>query len=492
MGQRSFEWQERFCREQRPEPCRIVIFGASGDLAKRKLFPSLAALDARGLLAPTSRITGCARHPYTTDSFRRHLADCFPAPLPADGDIFFRRTGYMPLGYDCPDDYRQLAGELQRQGDGTPVIFYLALPSHLYPVVVNRLAAAGLLTETPSGGPRRVVFEKPFGHDPASAAALDAALRQHLGEHQIYRIDHYLGKETVQNIFLLRFANRIFEPIWNASQVDSIQITVAEQLGVEQRAGYFDQAGLLRDMFQNHMLEMLSLVTMECPYTFSADAVRDEKIKLIRSIRPIAFTDTVRAQYDGYTSEPGVAPDSRTETYAALKLYIDNWRWQGVPVYLRAGKKLGIRRTELDIIFKPVPHSVFPGIPQTALQPDILHLHVQPEEGIGLTLQAKKAGPKLCMGALTLNYDYRESGGESLDAYARLLLDCQLGDQTLFIRSDVIAAAWQLYQPLLDHWAADTATPIPRYPQRSDGPPEAHQLLARDDREWTDDLAVPL
>ena len=490
MEHRSVEWQERFCREQKPEACRIVIFGASGDLAKRKLFPALAALDERGLLAAASRIVGCARHAYDDASFRAHIAAHLPAPPAAAGERFLNRIGYVPLDYARPEDYRNLASLVCERSENCPLIFYLALPAALYPEVVRQLSAAGLLRETPESGARRVVFEKPFGHDPASAAALDAELRRHLEEHQIYRIDHYLGKETVQNIFLLRFANRIFEPVWNAAQVDSIQITVAEQLGVEQRAGYFDRAGLLRDMFQNHLLEMLALVTMECPQTFSADAVRDEKVKLIRSIRPIDPADAVRAQYEGYRAEPGVAPDSRTETYAALKLFIDNWRWQGVPIYLRAGKKLGIRRTEIDIVFKPVPHSVFPGIPQEALQPDILHLNVQPEEGIGLTLQAKKPGPKLCMGALTLHYDYRESGGEALDAYARLLLDCQLGDQTLFIRSDVIAAAWQLYQPLLDRWAADAETPLPTYLPGSEGPREAARLLARDGRAWNDELAA--
>lgn len=488
MSHKSFEWQEQLCTEQRADTCRVVIFGASGDLAGRKLYPSLATLASRGLLAEGTKITGCARHPYSNEAFREHIAAGLGDMAADVREAFLNRLDYAQLDYGKPEDFVALASLLAEDAADRPVIFYLALPATLYPQVVRNLDACGLLKETTPGAKRRVVFEKPFGHDIASAEQLDRDLREHLEEHQIYRIDHYLGKETVQNIFLLRFANKIFEPIWNAEHIDSIQITVAETLGVEKRAGYFDQAGLLRDMFQNHALEMLSLVTMECPSVFSADAVRNEKVKLIESIRPLDFNDAVRAQYAGYGDEPGVAPGSRTETYAALRMFIDNWRWQGVPVYLRAGKKLGVRRTEIDIVFKPVPHSIFPGISRDNLQQDILHLHVQPLEGIGLTLQAKKAGPKLCMGALTLNYDYKEAGGEVLDAYARLLLDCQLGDQTLFIRSDVIAASWKLYQPLLDYWAQDTASTMPMYPQGSGGPGEADNLIERDGRHWTDVL----
>lgn len=487
-SEKRFDWQEQLCVEQRAPECQIVIFGASGDLAARKLYPSLASLDARGLLASGTRITGCARHPYTDESFREHIAESLPEADSERGRAFLARLDYQQLDYGEPSGFEALARRLSQAGDDRPVIFYLALPAALYPSVAERLDAAGLLRETTPGASRRVVFEKPFGHDIASAAELDLKLRAHLQEHQIYRIDHYLGKETVQNIFLLRFANRIFEPIWNAEHIDCIQITAAETLGVEKRAGYFDQAGILRDMFQNHLLEMLSLVTMECPHAFPADAVRDEKVKLIRSIRPIDVGAAVRGQYAGYTSEPGVAPGSRTETYAALRLFIDNWRWQGVPVYLRAGKRLGVRRTEIDIVFRQVPHSIFPGIGKESLQQDILHLRVQPQEGLGLTLQAKKPGPKMCMGALTLNYDYSEAGGDALDAYARLLLDCQLGDQTLFIRSDVIAAAWQLYQPLLDHWAADRQSEIPLYEPGGEGPEQADMLLARDGRLWDDRL----
>ena len=484
MIHQNFEWQDILCREQRPDACRIVIFGASGDLAKRKLFPSLAALDAAGLLAEETQITGCARHWFEEEAFHLHLMPFLP---PGIASSFCRRLRYQRLEYDSPGDFLHLRQHLETLKNGTPVIFYLALPASVYPEVLRQLDRAGLLRETPSGGARRVVFEKPFGYDLASSAALDVELHRHLQEHQIYRIDHYLGKETVQNIFLLRFANRIWEPVWNGTHIDSIQITAAEMLGVEERAGYFEQAGLVRDMFQNHLLEMLSLVTMECPSSFAADAIRDEKVKLIRSILPIDFTRAVRAQYEGYLQEPGVAPDSRTETYAALRLQIGNPRWAGVPVYLRAGKRLGVRRTEIDILFRPVAHSIFPGISPEDLQQNILHLRVQPGEGIGLTLQAKKAGPKLCMGSLTLNYDYQQSGGEVLDAYARLLLDCQLGDPTLFLRSDAITAAWQLYQPLLEHWSS-AQEPPPFYRCGSSGPDAGNALPRMDGRYWIDSL----
>ncbi|MBR2364561.1 MAG: glucose-6-phosphate dehydrogenase [Lentisphaeria bacterium] len=491
-GKGSISWQELFCREQKASECEIIIFGASGDLAGRKLFPALYCLHECGLLHKNTRITGCGRHSFTLETFRDHISGTlFNAhPSTAQEQEFLQKISYTVLDYTKEEDFARLADELVTEDKKyKPFLFYLALPSPLYIPAVENLYKTGLLSE--KYGKRRVIFEKPFGFDLQSAVSMNRSLKDLLTEEQIYRIDHYLGKETVQNIFLLRFANRIFEPLWNRDHIAAIQITAAETLGVEKRAGYFDQAGIVRDMFQNHLLEMLSLVTMESPEIFSADAVRDEKLKLIRAIRKIAPADAVRAQYEHYTEEEGVSPFSRTETFAALRLFIDNARWQTVPVYLRAGKCLGVKKTEIDIIFKEVDKSIFPGINKEDLQRNILHLSVQPREGIGLTLEAKMPGPKLCMGALTLSFDYAslpQSGTETLDAYARLLLDCQNGDQTLFIRSDIIEHSWQLYQGLLDHWAEDRKSIIPQYKQYSEGPQEAKDLLKRDNAVWIDSL----
>jgi glucose-6-phosphate 1-dehydrogenase len=487
------EWQETLCVEQHPGPFQMVIFGASGDLSRRKLFPSLLALYQRGLLAEQTRILGCGRQSFTDESFRAHLAEGLSGEPPAQVKAFLSLVFYHAVDYAQADAYQSLARRLEDldtcQRTCLPRLYYLAVPATLYPDITRELHSAGLLHEADAKSWRHVVFEKPFGFDLAGAKQLDQSLRQYLHEKQIYRIDHYLGKETVQNIFLLRFANVIFEPIWNAHYIDNIQITAAEAIGVENRAGYFDQAGILRDMFQNHMLEMLSLVAMECPSTFAADAVRDEKVKLLRSIRPLLPTagtaGIVRGQYDGYRREPGVPAESQTETYAALRLYIDNMRWKGVPFYLRAGKKLARKNTAINVVFKHVPHSIFPNIPAKALQQDVLHLRIQPAEGMGLTLQAKMAGPKLCMGAMTLNYNYLDSGEKPLDAYARLLLDCSLVDQTLFIRSDIILAAWELYQPVLDWWENQPQdSPLLTYAPGGNGPAQADALLATDGRQW--------
>lgn len=496
-GKSRVDWQELLCVEQPAQPCVFVIFGASGDLARKKLFPALFALHRRGLLQPGTRIMGCARHEYDDESFRARLASALPDSDSEQVRRFLATATYCRIAdYDEADGYARLSARLtemdREAGAPLPYLFYFATPSNLYLKIVQGLSGSGLLREETPAIWRHVVLEKPFGFDLDSAKALDASLARHLREKQIYRIDHYLGKETVQNIFLLRFANIVFEPVWNRRYIENVQITVSETIGVENRAGYFDQAGILRDMFQNHMLEMLSLVAMECPSTFSADKVRDEKRKLIESIARFDLDATpqnvVRAQYDGYRGEPGVRPDSMTETYAAIRLFIDNMRWAGVPFYLRAGKKLAKRTSEIDVVFRHVPHSLFEGIRAQDMQQDILHLRVQPDEGVGLTLQAKKAGPKLCMGALTMNYCYEENEGEgALDAYSRLLLDCCLGDQTLFIRSDIIESAWNLYQPLLDCWRErPDKFPLARYRPGGMGPREADELLRMDGRSWAD------
>ena len=495
-------WQGKWCIEVAPEPAVLVLFGAGGDLAQRKLFPSLYQLFRRKLLHEDSVIIGCARAMLDTAAFREKIRSALPADAPAVRERFLDMLHYLRGDYRQDETYQALAAELReidRKESATPLnhLFYLAISTTLYSEVIGRLAGAGLLQEPESGTPwRHVVLEKPFGHDLASAEALDHELHRSLAESQIYRIDHYLGKETVQNIAMLRFANLVFEPVWNRHYIDHVQITVAEELGVEHRAGYYEQSGLLRDMFQNHMLEMLALAAMEMPQSFLPDAVRDEKLKLIRSIRPFSSAcpaaDFVRAQYvaghdlPGYRQEPGVAPDSNVETYVAARLFIDNWRWRDVPFYLRSGKRLGRKLSEIAIVFKHVPHSIFAPIRSADMEPDTLVLKVQPEEGMALTIQAKQPGPKLCMGGMTLHFNYAEfAGADNLDAYARLLLDALLGDQTLFIRSDVIAASWQLFSPVLDAWRdSPDCSPLHFYQAGTEGPEAAAGLLFRDHREW--------
>jgi len=512
MGSDSNSWHGTLCIEVSPVPNTIIIFGASGDLAQRKLIPSLFNLSRRNLFHAKSRIIGCARSPMDDASFRdvqhKALKERFPTCEISEIDTFLEKVFYISGGYDSPETYRGIERklqELEQQQDPVPNrTFYLATPAALYPIIVPMLAELQLTAENYEGVPwRHVVLEKPFGHDLDSAIKLDRLLHESLQERQIYRIDHYLGKETVQNILMLRFANIIFEPVWNSHYIDNVQITVAESIGVEHRAGYYEKAGLLRDMFQNHMLEMLALTAMEMPASFDADAIRDEKLKLIKSIRPFPIKELdkyiMRAQYasgngmPGYREEEGVSKDSTTETFVAAKFLIDNWRWRGVPFYLRSGKRLQKKVSEIVINFKRVPHSIFSELRPEDLSADMLVLNVQPEEGMALSIQAKQPGPKLCMGRLSLDFKYSEVfGGDIPDAYERLLLDCMLGDQTLFIRSDVITASWRLFTPVLEAWSKfdgnDLNCPcrLRSYPAGSCGPEEAGELLCGCPSCWRD------
>ena len=433
-GQETFRWRGGFCMEVMPLPVRLVVFGANGDLAQRKLFPALYQLHRSGLLHERSRIIACART-------AKDLTGLYPP------DFTDRIDAISGDSFD-PSVRAALKAHLETLKDACPLpsenVFYLSLPSDIYMDLLDVLSTDGILTET-----TRVVLEKPFGSDLASASAFDDRLHRILREEQIFRIDHYLGKETVQNLFFFRFANRLFEPLWNREHIESVRITVSETLGVEKRAKYFDRTGIVRDMVQNHMLELMSLVAMEKPRSFTADALHDEKTKLIRAIQPLKKENILCGQYAGYRKEPGVDPASGTETFFAARLAVENERWRGVPFDLSCGKKLAEKRTAIEVRFRRQEESIFPGIPADALVQNKLVFSIQPQEGLSLTIQAKHPGPKLCMGALDMNFNYASLSGENMpDAYERLLLDAMLDDRMLFIRSDSIRAAWELLDPV--------------------------------------------
>lgn len=516
MATVEYKWRGGLCIEVSPVPNTVVIFGAKGDLAARKLYPALFNLHKRGLFHDKSAIVACARKGDDNDeAFRNEIGALIKASLPSvDEDIlnaFLTKLYFHKGDYSDISTYRTLSDKLdkiehEKNNHYSARVFYLSTGSNMYSKIVDMLAEASLTAICAEDSLRpcpHVVLEKPFGRDLESARKLDNELRRTLGEKQIYRIDHYLGKETVQNILMTRFANIVFEPVWNSTYIDSVQITAAETVGVEHRAGYFEQSGLLRDMFQNHMLEMLSLVAMEMPPSFDADSVRDEKIKLLKSIRPFDLKkldrQIIRGQYGAgnlngvnvpaYVSEPGVAPNSQTETFVAAKVMIDNWRWKGVPFYLRSGKRLPVKRSEIVIRFKHIPHSIFAPLSEVDLAANELILSVQPQEGLTLSILAKQPGPKLCMGNLSMDFKYSsilERGETMPDAYERLLLDCMLGDQTLFIRSDTIELAWQLLTPVLNAWEsnAPNSGELHTYPAGSWGPKASDKLIQDDDRFW--------
>lgn len=495
---------DMLCMESFPDPCGMVIFGASGDLTRRKLLPALAHLRRRKLLPARFFLAGLGRSPLDDGGFRGEVRAAFgDAAAGPEADELCAAAFYATIHYDDPEAYaalaRRLAGYSSRFQTRGNLLFYLATPPDLCAGIVRRLAEAGLLHETAGGGWRRVVFEKPFGHDRSSARTLNEALRRHLAETQTYRIDHYLGKDTVQNIFMLRFANLIFEPVWNRNYIEHVQITAAETVGVEHRAGYYERTGALRDMFQNHLLQLLALTAMEAPGKFDAARVLAEKNKVLHSLVPFDGPENirqnwVRGQYaaaaavPAYRNETGIAPDSMTETYAAGVFHIDNWRWAGVPFCLRSGKRLARRLTEIVITFKPVPMSVFPALRAEDLARNVLVLNVQPDEGVALTIQAKRPGPKLCMSALTLDFQYREVfKADPPDAYERLLLDAMLGDQTLFTPTEFIDLAWAALDPVAAAWADPQhreGLPLHPYAAGSWGPAAADALLRPEGRAW--------
>jgi glucose-6-phosphate 1-dehydrogenase len=479
----------------RADSCVLVIFGASGDLARRKLLPAIYNLAESGLLPDLFAIVGVARPAISEGGYRTQVREGVEReegePLDAMWQRISDRLHYMGGELDDPALYDRLKTELDqvRRRHGIPpnYLFYLAVPPQLFATVGRRLAAAGLADE--GDGWRRLVVEKPFGYDLESARRLNAELTEGLREAQIYRIDHYLGKETVQNILAFRFANGIFEPIWNRRYVDHVQIQVAEEDGIGNRGAYYDRAGALRDIVQNHMFQLLALVCMEPPVSFKPEAVRDEKVKVLNAVTPLAGADVrraaIRAQYAGYLQEPHVAAGSRTETYVAARLMLDNWRWAGVPFYLRTGKRLARRSTEVSVHFKPAPFTLFRETPVECTNPNVLLLRIQPEEGISLSFDAKVPGPLERLETVTMDFSYAAHfHREPSTGYETLLFDAMAGDQTLFHRMDIVEAGWQIVQPILDAWARDTASALPVYEPGSWGPAEADWPLEREGRRW--------
>jgi glucose-6-phosphate 1-dehydrogenase len=492
------------CSIEIPKPFLLVIFGASGDLSQKKLLPALYRLDRDGLLPHNSSILGTARTAMDHSSFREMVRQSLKKAFGKDFDreawnIFSARLYYHAGDYDDPVSYRDLRAiitELERAHETLANrIFYLAVPPTVYEVILTNLGLSGLSKE--EGGFTHVAVEKPIGSDLLSAKTLNAVLRTSFLERQIYRMDHYLAKETVQNILMFRFANSIFEPLWNRRYIDHVQITVAERIGIENRAGYYEKAGILRDMFQNHIFQLLALTAMEPPAVFEAERVRDEKAKVFRSIRPFPADNLndclVLGQYgegsmngtpvNAYIRERGVSQDSRTPTFGALKVYIDNWRWNGVPFYLRSGKRLSIKKAEISIHYKTVPHLMFARALKEEIEPNTLVIRIQPDEGIDITFQAKNPGTKLCLSPVNMDFSYKRF--VALSDYERILLDCMQGDQMLFVRDDGVEQTWSLLTPLLEKIETGSAGLLFQvYASGSDGPAEAAELLRRDGRAW--------
>ncbi len=500
-------------KERIPEPVIMIIFGASGDLTKRKLLPALFHLEQNGLLPPKFHIVGVARRPLG-DAFAADMREGIVEFGGVDNsdpklDSFIKKVSYFALNFDDPGHYSALNAELDRiateEGIGNNRLFYLATAPEFFAGIVENLGAQQM--SHPENGHAAVVIEKPFGHDLESAKELNHQVNAVFNESQVFRIDHYLGKETVQNILVFRFANGIFEPIWNRNYIDHVQITAAETLGVEGRGPFYEKAGALRDVVQNHVMELLSFVTMEPPPSFEAESVRREKLKVYQAIPPIPITNAVRGQYGpgvidgqkvpGYRDEERVDPNSGTETYAAVRLEIENWRWAGVPFYLRAGKRMKKRATEISIQFKQPPLLIFNRMassgPCTDIQPNLLTIRIQPDEGISLRFGAKvPTSPDMAVCPVVMDFNYAAAFGKSsANGYERLLLDAMLGDQTLFAHRDGVETTWSLYTPILEAWAAKTPDVFPNYFAGKWGPECSDRLLERGGHTWRNNLGKP-
>ncbi|MBK8784087.1 MAG: glucose-6-phosphate dehydrogenase [Anaerolineales bacterium] len=474
----------------------IIIFGASGDLTQRKLIPSLFNLFRKRRTPKRFQIVGFGGTVFTDEQFREHLYKGMKDHAgyeftDEEWSIFAPNLHYLAGKYTEAGDFQKLADTLTELENGEANrLFYMALPPTLFPAIIDNLDASGQLHE--NGAWRRVVLEKPFGTDLASAVTLNKQVHKALNENQIYRIDHYLGKETVQNILFTRFANTIFEPIWNRTYIDHVQITVAEKVGLEHRAGFYDSVGVLRDMFQNHLLQLLTLVAMEPPASFSASHLRNEKVKVLSAVQPMTpeqvSANTVRGQYKGYRKEDQVNPNSITPTYAALRLYINNWRWKGVPFYLRSGKNLAEKQSQIIIQFKEPPLAMFP---MQTMKPNMLVLYLQPDEGLHVRFEAKAPDTVSETRSVDMEFHYAEAFGETAipESYERLLLDAIQGDASLFTRADEVETAWSLIDPILQTWETHQTPPLAGYKPGSWGPPEAYDLLARDGRRWLNEEA---
>jgi glucose-6-phosphate 1-dehydrogenase len=487
-------------------PCTLVVFGATGDLTRRLLVPALRNLRRDGLLSDRFRLIGIASRDIGDEGFREHLRQSMQQFTAGQGETdipwLLERSHYVSGKFDDPGLFQRLAEAFNRPGIAPGVsdngLFYLATPPSEFAKVVTQLGKAGLVRES-DGHWRRFIIEKPFGHDLASATALNKELLATLDENQVFRIDHYLGKETVQNILVFRFANGFVEPLWNRDHIDHVQISVAETVGVEQRGRFYDRTGALRDMVPNHLFQLLTLIAMEPPSRFAADVLRTEKSKVLdavhRMTRDEACRDVVRGQYragvvgerrlQSYRGSPDVAPDSQTETYVAMRLMIDNWRWAGVPFYLRTGKALSRRRTDITIQFKQAPLALFRDTPVDRLPPNDLVLHIQPDEGMTLRFGVKHPGPNVNIPGVAMRFNYQDAFlAQPSTGYETLIYDCMTGDASLFQRADNIEAGWRVVQPVLDAWKSEEPCDLASYAAGGTGPAEADDLLARDGRNW--------
>jgi len=489
-----------------PPPCAIVIFGANGDLTRRLIIPALYNLARTGLLPRSLSLIGVDHNKKTSEEWTAQLKGFLAQALTKNNEEVdeslwqqvARCMTFLSGDFEQPDTYQRLKDLLaeldEKQSLDGNVLFYMAVADRFFGTIAGKLGEAGLVDANAKGF-RRLIVEKPFGHDLASAKALNACLLKYLKEEQIYRIDHFLGKETVQNIMALRFANGLFEPIWNRDRIDHVQVTVAESIGVETRGKFYEATGALRDMVPNHLFQLVAMTAMEPPVSFDAEDIRSKKAEMFKAIHPLTLSDVVRGQYDSgivgdekalaYRAEANVSPESTVETYTAMRLTIDNWRWAGVPFYLRTGKRLSKRYTEIAIRFKQAPYALFRETPVEELDADWLILRIQPDESIRLRFNAKRPGPAMALESVAMEFKYKDYFRQApAVGYETLIYDCLIGDATLFQRADQVEAAWALVAPVLEGWANTTPRHFPNYAAGSEGPSAANDLLARDGRSW--------